>query len=204
MKVCAFVDTKMGTIDLYFDGSFVARVGSTPECQIADLGNIITLYAENRGGEIQMVLSAIAIRPWIGELPEGHEKTRLFLTNRDAVDGELRGLRDGKLAIEGEVGPLDFPLSRVREVEFGGIAAPEKSAARLRFANGAIIHVQSFRLDATGLVAHSAVLGDIRVSRNALTELILDPAPLRFESPIAKKPPRNSEAAATAESPAKL
>jgi hypothetical protein len=146
-----------------------------------------------------MGLSAIEVGPWNGVLPEPHEKAELFLTNGDSVGGAIKGVREGIWAIESEIGSLDFPLEQVEEVGFGGVPKLEKAAARLRFTDGSIIHVESFRLDAKGLTAHSAVLGDIQVPMDALSELIPNPPPLRFPHPLAEWGSAKGEKHETAE-----
>jgi hypothetical protein len=86
--------------------------------------------------------------------------------------------------LDSEAGPLEIPLAQVTMAAFGGPAAPQHAAARLRLIDGSAICVERFRGDAKEVVAHSAVLGDLQIPSELLAELILDPAPPRLPFPL--------------------
>ncbi|HEY2342082.1 MAG TPA: hypothetical protein VGH90_03580, partial [Chthoniobacteraceae bacterium] len=54
----------------------------------------------------------------------------------------------------------------------------------LRLVDGSVIHADTFQWDGNELTAHSQTLGDIRIARDNLAELVLHPAPIRRPLPI--------------------
>ena len=72
------------------------------------------------------------------------------LTNGDTLAGVIRGMGEGKVSIEGELGAMEVPANKIRTIDFGGSAAPESAPARLHLADGSVLHVDQYRCDATG------------------------------------------------------
>ncbi len=173
-----FVDTKIGTADFFLDGALAIRIGQDSNDRLPGLGQTVRFHPY-ASSEYPVVFSNLWIGPWNGELPRvgGDGAAATALANGDAVSGAPKELRDGKLLVGSEIGELELPVEKVQAVEFGGALQPEKSAGRIRLADGSAINVDTFRWDGHELVAHSATLGDLRLSAGAVSELIYDPAP---------------------------
>ena len=105
------------------------------------------------------------------------------LANGDALIGAVRASAKGKLSIESKAGSIEVPFEKIQVLDFGGAAAPERANGRLRLADGSVLQVDDFHLDAAGISGHSAVIGDFHLPPGALAELALDPPVLRFPPP---------------------
>ncbi len=185
-----FVDRKVGTADFYLNGALVARTGQQANERLPGLGEVVNITANPNQVESAMILSNLWVGPWNGELPRPGEgvAAATALANGDLAPNAPAKVQDGKFVVESEAGPLELPLEKVQAVEFGGVMAPQQAAARVRLADGGAVHVDGFRWDGKNLAAHSATLGDLRLSAGAVSELIFDPAPVRPPRlPAAKK-----------------
>jgi len=182
-----FLDTKLGTVDLLVDGVHFYNLGKKPGERVPGLGSRISLSSYSSSGIA--VLSNVSLRPWNGEVPvPGELKSSIQLENGDAAAGEIGELKDGKLSVNIGSDPIDVPVGRITCVEFAQPAATAKSAARLRLADGAIIHVDEFEWRDGSLTAKSSSLGDLQLAGKELAELILSPAPAYIPlRPDAKK-----------------
>ena len=184
-----FADRKAGTADFFLNGALIAHLGQQPNERLPGLGDSITITA-NQQEDSAAILSNLWVGPWSGELPRAGDGTpaTTALSNGDAAPDVPARWQDGKFTIETAAGPLELPLEKVQAVEFGGVMTPEKSAGRIRLADGCAVNVDGFRWDGKELAAHSAVLGDLRLGAGAVSELIFDPAPAHPpRTPVAKK-----------------
>ena len=197
-----FVNRTAGTADFYLNGALVARTGQQATERLPGLGEVVSITANPNQVESAMILSNLWVGPWDGELPRPGEGVPpvTALANGDLAPNAPAKVQDGKFVVESEAGSLELPLEKVQAVEFGGAMAPEQAAARVRLVDGCTVHVDGFRWDGKNLAAHSATLGDLRLSAGAVSELIFDPAPVRPPRlPAAKKLAQKDQADAAAE-----
>ena len=196
-----FVDRKAGTADFFLNGALVTRIGQQANERLPGLGEIVSVSASEQE-DTASILSNLWIGPWNGELPRVGDgvPAATALTNGDSAAGVPEKWHDGKFLVETAAGPLELPLEKVQAVEFGGAMTPERAAARIRLADGCAVNVDAFRWDGKELAAHSAILGDMRFSAGAVSELIFDPAPVRApRMPVAKKLAQKDKADAASE-----
>jgi hypothetical protein len=171
-----FVDTKAGTTDLFVNGVLIARTGQQTGERLAP-GKYTVHFQPypNQGGPC--VLSNLWVGPWTGELPRGGAVAgaTTALSNGDAAPGTPKGMHDGKLAMEGDIGAFEIPVEKVQEVDFGGNMSPEQAPTRLRFGDGTVVNVDRFAWDGQVLSAHSPTLGDLRLPSGVINEIIFNP-----------------------------
>jgi hypothetical protein len=182
LAVRLFVDAKAGRLDVFVNGVPITRSGQNAKAIIAALQGARTVrFIAYANGGSPLVFSNLWIGPWTGELPRfGADAGGVTaLANGDATAGAPKELRDGKLSLETEIGPLDLPADKVLAIDFGGAPQPERAAARLRMTDGSVINLDAFRWQNRELVAHSATLGDLRLAAAVVSELVFDPAPPR-------------------------
>lgn len=172
-----FVDRKVGTADVLVDGVLAVRIGQDANDRLPGLGERVRFRSYSRD-EVPLVFSNLWVGPWNGELPRSGEDrpAATALANGDVASGAPKALHEGKFLIESEIGSLELAPVKVQAVDFGGTLLSEKSAARIRLADGCAINVDTFRWDGRELVAHSPTLGDLRLPAGAVSELIYDPA----------------------------
>ncbi len=174
-----FVDSRTGTSDLFVNGVLIAHIGQDAGERLKPEEYTIHFqpYPMNTG---PCVLSNLWVGPWAGDLPRAGSPAdaTTALNNGDAAPGLPKGMHDGKLAMEGDLGAFDIPLEKVQEVDFGGAMLPEQAAGRLRLADGTAVNVGEFHWDGLTLRAHSATLGDLRLPAGTVEDLIYDPSPV--------------------------
>ncbi len=175
LSVRALVDAVAGVVDLYFDGIRVLHIDSMP-----GMGRSVHLLGRQSSGGPTM-FSDIRIGAPVAE------GRMVVLRNGDIFNGEIKELNNSKLTTESDVGPLDFSPAQIQVIQFGGEYAPVKAAARARLRGGAVIHLDSFRYDNQGVSGRSAVLGEVKIPKPALEELIIDPLPLRKIMPLQER-----------------
>jgi len=196
VNVRVFVNSRTGTADFYLDGVPVAQIGHHTDEHLPKVGARIDLqpYA---GSNDPMIFSDIRIGPWDGELPApGVAKPEVMLTNGDTTEGSLKAIGTGKVVVDSEIGPIDLPEDKVAAIRFGGERKSAPVAARIRLRNGSMIQADAFQWDGDELTAHSAAMGELKISHADVSELILSPAPTRLPSPITAKPVLKKESSA--------
>jgi hypothetical protein len=184
-----FVDSEKGTVAVMLDGTVVKKIGGKKDDTFTGLNGMISF--SNYSGYSCTKLSNFWLGPWNGELPDFSKESdgSVSLTNGDVAAGKVLGVQDGKMSIGTDVGDFEMPMERIAGVEFGGKAAPAKTAGRLRLRDGTIVHVDEYRWQAEAISAKSAILGEIKVALADINELIISPPPLRMPaSPEAAKP----------------
>lgn len=189
-----FVNTKTGTCDIAVNGVLFAHLGQDAGDRLLKSQYSVRIqpYPIAGGpyaGGASCILSNIWIGPWSGELPHAAttDAATTALVNGDAAAGLPKAMHDGKLTIESDLGELDLPFEKALAIDFGGPLEPRHAAARIRLADGTAINVDQFNWNGMQLVAHSPVLGDLRLPANAASELIFDPAPARAPLPVDTK-----------------
>ncbi|HSI10563.1 MAG TPA: hypothetical protein VK961_00905 [Chthoniobacter sp.] len=171
-----FVDTKAGTCDFVINGVHLARLGAekSERLQKAQYTARLVPYPNQTS-----VFSNLWLGPWNGELPisETEPAGTTALANGDVAPGIPKCLREGRLAIDSELGELSFPLEKTLALDFGGAMEARRAPARLRLADGTTINVETFQWEGAELTAHSGTLGDLRLPADTIQEIIFDPAP---------------------------
>ncbi|HEY3897032.1 MAG TPA: hypothetical protein VGM54_00360 [Chthoniobacter sp.] len=184
-----FVDTKAGTCDLYVNGVLIVRTGQQAGERITP-GKYTVHFQPYPNPGRPCVLSNLWIGPWSGELPKSETSpdATTTLSNGDATSGTPKTIRDGKLALDGEVGALEIPIEKIQEVDFGGKISTQPATTRLRFTDGTVMNMDQFHWDSQGLAGHSPTLGDLRLPSGVINEIIFHPtAPHAPIVPDAKK-----------------
>jgi hypothetical protein len=196
------VDREKGTLAVMMDGVLLKKLGTRKEDTFVNLGHTISFSSYS--GYSATKLSNFWIGPWNGEMPGSStaDGGAIALANGDVASGKVLGLRDGKMAVETDVGEFELPMERIAGVEFGGSPSPAKAAGRIRLKDGSIFHVDEFKWEADSLSAKSAALGELKFAAVDVSELILAPPPIRFPSapaqPKSEEKPKAAEAAAPA------
>jgi hypothetical protein len=152
-----------------------------------------------------LIFSNLWIGPWDGELPreETAGRASTTLANGDVTASVPSALTDGAYLMETEVGPLRLPAASLSAIAFGGESAQTHSAARLRLADGSVVHVASFEIRDRALRARSELLGDIHLPLESIAEIALNPEPLREPPGAAPRKPAQAAAANSPPVPAK-
>ena len=184
INVRAFIDTKECASHFYFDGVPVAEIGHAIGKKYPNLGKSVELRCCDDSD--LRVFSNISITPWKGLLPENPERqSSIELTNGDSAFGEIKQAKDGAIDIETELGPLKIAVANASRIVLSGAFSPVQAVARLRLADGSVIHADSFHWNGEELTGHSPTLGDLRIPVAALDELVIHPAPARRPHPLA-------------------
>lgn len=172
-----FVNTRAGTCDIVINGVLVTRLGQEEDERLspAEYSLRVQPYA-NQG--VPCRFSNLWIGPWNGDLPLDAKDTggSTELANGDVLPGVPKIMQDGKLKIDCELGELELPMEKALEVFFGGATNNQPATARFRFADGTVVNVDGFRWDGHELKAHSALLGDVQLPADTVSELIFNPA----------------------------
>lgn len=172
-----FVDTRQGTCDIVVNDVFITRLGQSEDERLSP-GEYSLLVQPYATQGVPSRFSNLWIGPWNGDLPlnakEGGGSTEL--ANGDVVSGVPKFMQDGKLKIDCELGELELPTGKALQVDFGGAAEKQPAAARFRFGDGTVVNVDSFQWDGQSLKAHSALLADLQLPVDAVSELIFNPA----------------------------
>ncbi len=177
VELRAYVDPGQGTVDIYLDGIPITRAGHKP---VERLLNILRrVRVEPADPDNPVIFSNMRIAPWNGELPKpGAPEPAVALKNGDVAPGSIRSWADGKCNIESNLGAIVVPADTVQEVDFANPPAPQRCAARLRLVDGSILHAAQYQWNSSTISGHSKNLGEFRLSTDAVSELIVDPAPL--------------------------
>ncbi len=185
INIRAFVDSRLGIVDFFVNGTFINRTGQQRHERLPGLGKKLLLgaYPNNT---LPVVFSQVAILPWNGETPQAGQVPSTTFANDDIATGANSGFRDGKFLIPSEVGLLEVAPEKVKFIEFGGAMEPQEARGRIRLVDGSMLSVDQFQWDGSELAAHSAILGDLRLPADALAELIYQPKPLR-PPPVLRK-----------------
>ena len=183
INVRAFIDTKECASHFYFDGLPVAEIGHTIGKKYPNLGKSVELRCCDNSD--LRVFSNIRIIRWKGPLPENHDgQPGIELANGDSAVGEIKQAKDGAIDIETELGPLKIAVANASRIVLSGAFSPVQAVARLRLADGSVIHADSFHWNGEELTGHSPTLGDLRIPIAALDELVIHPAPARRPRPL--------------------
>ena len=183
-----FVDTKAGTCDVVVNGMHLARLGQDASERLLKSQYSVRI-APYPGQGTSTILSNLWIGPWNGDLPESTPVVggSTALANGDLIAGVPKAMHDGRFTIESELGEIDLPVEKALAVDFGGTIDAQRSPARVRLVDGATLNVDAFHWDGHELVAHSSVLGEVRLPAEAVHELIFDPPLPRPPANVAVK-----------------
>jgi hypothetical protein len=102
----------------------------------------------------------------------------LALVNGDETSGTLESATATQLLLHCDVGRLDIPVSRALMAEFTGPLQPHAAGIRLHLAGKGTITVDSLGISDGRVVCHSAAVGDLAFSANALSEIVFQPRTL--------------------------
>ncbi len=182
----AFVDNKLGTVDIYSNGVHRIKSGQVANERIPGIGGQLSISGSSNSAA-PLVISHVWAGPWNGQLPEPGAAAAVSLANGDVAESLPVELRKGKLVLDASGVEIEVPLERVEAIGFGGQPASAVSPGRLRLAGGDSLSVESFKFEAGQLTAHSALLGDFKLAGDGVQELIFDAAPVHFPSVAEKK-----------------
>ena len=172
-----FVNSTLGTADIMLNGTLVARIGQQADERAPGIDQAVHFGGLSYNGA-PIIFSNLWIGPWDGELPRpetSHPSTAL--ANGDVAASAPSLLEDGKYLLETEVGLLRLPPESVSLIAFGGASQAPHPAARLRLADGSIVHVASFECHGGVVTGHSDFLGDLHLAVKSIEEVIFDPPP---------------------------
>jgi hypothetical protein len=178
MNVRVFVDSVAGRIRVFFDGILVGDTGAKP---IEKLEGAAKSFELSENSTSFAIFSNVRVAPWSGQFPiEESDRPSVLLSNADSIAGEIKEIKDGKLEIASDAGPLEIPISEVLAVTIPGTAQPAaRAVVRLRLNDGSVVNADAFHWDGDDFLGHDSILGDLRIPGNAIDEIVLDPSPLR-------------------------
>ena len=164
LNVHILVDPAPGLVEVFLDGKRMFRTGDEKTKPYPGFVGAIYITARQTSG-FPMILSDIRIDRRNGNSSEvAQTRPRITLTNSDSAEGDIVEIHDEKVVVESDIGRVEILLAQVHAVEFGNKAAPVRAAGRIRLCDGSVIHVDAFEFTAAdGVVAHSSVLGDLRL-----------------------------------------
>ena len=199
-----FVNSVLGTADIMINGTLAARIGQQANERAPGIDQAVQLGGLSFDGR-PLIFSNLWIGPWDGELPRAETAGRASTTlaNGDVTASIPAALTDGKYLMETEVGQIRLPAASLSAIAFGGESAQTHSAARLRLADGSVVHVASFEIRDRALRARSELLGDIHLPLESIAEIALNPEPLREPPGAAPRKPAQAAAANSPPVPAK-
>ncbi|MDB6152360.1 MAG: hypothetical protein JWL90_813 [Chthoniobacteraceae bacterium] len=188
MSIRIVANARTGIMDIYVNGVAAVKIGQQLSERLPGLGRTMLLGGFPNSSN-SLVISNVRIDSWNGEIPLSESVAATTFTNNDVTSGAVSGFRDGKFAIESEIGMLQVPRENVKVIEFGGTMTSEQAKAKIRLADGSAISVDTFKWTGGELIAHSAILGDLRLPAEMVAELIYNPAPLHLPPVPAMKTP---------------
>lgn len=171
-------DKEQKTISLMIDGKLV-KTWQEP----GDWAGVGTAVRFVQQGQAPLNISNIKVGPWDGSLEKPSIGTNapsatndfVQFKNQDSLDGKIRGVQDGALAIDSFLGDLKIPLDRVSQFDLAapGSSQPaaEDAPVRAFFAGGGSI---TFRLDewtSQGVVASSPHFGKAQFNPAAFASI---------------------------------
>jgi hypothetical protein len=175
LEIRALVDAPAGIVEVYFNGTRCARIGSRLEDRLPGLDRKVSIQVDGAGAGAA-TLSNLRIEPWNGESPQWkHGGGFVSLNNGDVVDGTATALHEGRLGIESAAGRLELPLSELHAMELGGAKNSQGSARCVRLLDGGVIHLKQFEWDGRELIGKSEALGELRLPGAVLAELVWSP-----------------------------
>jgi hypothetical protein len=172
-----FVDTKAGTTDVMVNGVHVAHLGRDANDRVPKSDYHLRFQPYPSAGST--TFSDFWLGPWNGELPKPGEPTRgtTTLANGDVIPAISKTIRDGKLAVDSDLGELTIPVEKVLAMDFGGGVESTPAPGRIRLADGAVLNANDFRWDEQGVSVHSPSFGELHLPANAVAELVYGPTP---------------------------
>lgn len=175
-----FVDSAGGTIDVFLNGAAFPQFRNHGKDRVpAKVGRVE--IGEYSPTDLWSIFSDFRIAPWSGVLPgDAGDRPWLMLTNGDSAPATLTGVRDGKLLMDSDAGPLELSMQQVSHIDCGGLPKPAQPKARVHLRDGSILQMDGCHLDGKELTGHSARLGEFKIPRESIAELILHPSPPRF------------------------
>jgi hypothetical protein len=185
------VDTNVGTCDIAINGVLVARLGQDERYRLVKTDYFVRLQPFNR--QESLLFSNIWVGPWNGEQPLRGEADAgtTTLINGDVAPGVPKSIRAGILRIDSDLGELAMPVEKALAVNFGGAMDAPRALARIRLTDGTMLNLDEFQWDERGVSAHSPTLGDLRLPRAAIAELIY--APARTHAPLDLGPQKSEQ-----------
>jgi hypothetical protein len=119
----------------------------------------------------------IWVAPWNGQLPgkgaaTGPAQDSVLLANGDELPGAIGTSNEEGIQIEGEIGGLAVPPSRLSVLEFAGRTPEVSKGVRLRLDDRSVLTVDSYRIENGTVICQSALAGEIKFPLAALRELV--------------------------------
>jgi hypothetical protein len=175
-----FVDSAGGTIDIYLNGTAFAQFHNGGKDRLPAKVTRVEI-GEDAPTNPASIFSDFRLTPWNGERPgNAGDKPFVSLANGDSASATLIGVRDGKLLMDSEAGPVELSVKQVLGINRGGMPDPMQPSARVYLRNGSILQLDACHFDGVELTGQSPRLGEFKIPRESIAELILHPAPPRF------------------------
>ena len=185
-KTSAHIDLRVSKakhkIVLIVDGAVAKEWSDTEE--FAGAGTAMRFVHQGQGA---IKLSNLRVTEWDGQLDEppstnalDHKQDLARLRNGDKMLGAIHAIRDGKVFVANGDAKLEFPLSRLKQVEFAGTKSERAKTlpgeVRLFFPHGGSIAFQLEKWDKQGVTGRSANLGEVKFDPSAFARIQFHPA----------------------------
>jgi hypothetical protein len=179
-RIAIKTDRQQNLVALFADGALL-KAWQDPE-NFKAKGTGIRFVHQGMGA---IRIASLRVTEWDGRLEQpaqaapdpGQDVARLV--NLDAVAGELKGFRDGKLAILAGASTIEVALARVAQVEFASARlkplAPEADESRLWFAQRGSVTARVETWDAQRAVLTSRVFGRVEIKPEAISRIQFAP-----------------------------
>jgi hypothetical protein len=175
-----FVDSAGGTIDVFLNGVAFPQFRNHGADRVPAKVERVDI-GEYSSTDAWSIFSDFRIAPWSGVLPgAAGDRPWVMLANGDSAPATLTGVRDGKLLMDSEAGPLELSMKQISQIDWGGLPEPAQPTARVHLRDGSILQMDGCHFDGEELTGHSVSLGEFKIPRESIAELIVHPAPPRF------------------------
>lgn len=146
----------------------------------AGKGSGLMFYCQNNN---TLKISDVRISQWNGKKPEdtpeeediGDEVDVVYFTNGDRMVGNAKAIKNGKLHLDIEFGPVKIDLDRITEITLGKKYMEEarrnKGDVRAEFAEAGIITVKLTGMEGDTMLGSSENFGDIKLPLHAFKKL---------------------------------
>ncbi len=166
-------DRAAGTFAVWREGKLLSKWKDIGE--IPGKGKGISFWQHHNNGTLS--IRRLIVKNWNGKLEEAvprieSDKDVLIATDGSRLTGEIKGLKEDRWSISGQIGDLDFARDDVRHIVRASEEKPaknekEKSAASDQSATvtllgGHVFHLEEIALDPSGkITGRHAILGSL-------------------------------------------
>jgi hypothetical protein len=172
-------DRVSGRVTLLVDGVVLGQFGPKNNSTPRNLGRGLGVLTQPAGNQ-SATFANLWIAPWNGHEPGASAdpaapQDLVLLANGDEVPGKVIGGAADNLRIDGEIGALDIPVSRLTAIDFNARPTQPVPGVRIRLNDRSVFTVSSFRVENGSVVCRNDMLGELKFPVSTLQEVSLSP-----------------------------